>query len=405
MARDNKRSADSGKNDMKQQNQKKRKKRMSGGQKGAVGVLLGLVVGITCMWVIYAGVGQSMVVDKSQYDRYVKAESIIDYVNQNYYVETDENSISDGMYKGIVEGLDDPYSSYMTVDEYKKYEEDANGEYCGVGLVITINDKNQIEVVSVIDGSPAEKAKLKTGDVIRKIDGEDYSGKFAKAADALKGEKGTEVAIEFARDGKVKDISLKREDIKADSVSSKMLDDSIGYVRISQFIKNTGEDFIKAVEKLEKKDAKALIIDLRNNGGGRVDECLKVADKLLGEGVIVCYVDNKGNKTYSNSDKEKTKLKYVLLVNEGTASASEIITAAVKDNKGGKIVGQNTFGKGVIQKVTKMDDGSAIKLTVMQYLSPDGTAIHKKGIKPDYEVKNSDKGDKQLEKAQDILTD
>ncbi len=406
MERNNNNTDDSKQNNMMQQ-AKKKKRRMSGGQKITIGILSGLIAGIFAMWITYAGMGQSMMVSKSDYDRFVKAESIYSSIQNSYYTDVNEEELTTGMYKGIVEGLNDPYSAYMTDEEYKLLCEEMEGQFVGIGVVITINDNEQIEIVSVMDGSPAKKAGLEPGDIINRVDGTEFKT-LEEATKHLKGKQDTEVQVEYLRDKKAKTVSIKRSEIKTVSVTSKVLKEHIGYIDITEFITGTGSDFKKELDKLEKnKDLDGLIIDLRANGGGLVQESLDIADELLDESVIVCYLDNKGNKTYSRAKDGKTKLKYVLLVDEGTASASEILTAAIKDNKGGKIVGTKTFGKGIIQQTQVLDDGSALKLTVMQYLSPNGTEIHKKGIEPDYVVENEEDSSKdaQLKKAMDLLSD
>ena len=221
----------------------------------------------------------------------------------------------------------------------------------------------------------------------------------------IRGKEGTSLKPTYKRDDSKKTVTIVRDTIQIESVKSKIRKDNIGYIRISSFIETTAEDFKKALNEMETARVKGVVIDIRNNGGGLVNEGLEVADKLLGKCTLVCYVDNKGNKTYSYSDKDKTDMPYVLLVDGATASTSEILTAAVKDNNGGKIVGTKTFGKGIIQNTSQFKDGSALKLTVMQYLSPDGNKIHKKGIEPDYVVKlkKNDDTDYQLNKAVELL--
>ena len=205
-------------------------------------------------------------------------------------------------------------------------------------------------------------------------------------------------------DGKEKEIKLIRDKIILKSVTWEMLDDETGYIKISSFLENTGEDFDKALKDVEAKNAKGLILDLRNNGGGLVDQCVEVADEFLDEGVV-CYVEDKNGKTetYDAAD-GKTNIPTVVLINESSASASEILAGALKDN-GFDIVGTKSFGKGVIQTTLTMNDGSALKLTIMQYLSPDKHVIHEKGIKPTVKVKDKEEteADEQLEKAEDLL--
>ncbi len=221
----------------------------------------------------------------------------------------------------------------------------------------------------------------------------------------MRGKPGTKVDIVVLRGEEELDFSITRANIVMQSVRSEMLDGNIGYIRISSFEEKTAEDFKQQVRDMEIKRVKGLVIDLRDNGGGLVESSVQIADLLLDEGVVTYTEDRKGEKEYYKAKAGKTDLPYVILVNGGTASASEILTAAVKDHKGGKIVGTNTYGKGIIQSIEQLSNGDAVKLTIMQYFSPNGSVIHKVGIKPDVEVEAlaTDTTDKQLEKAVELL--
>ena len=258
-------------------------------------------------------------------------------------------------------------------------------------------------MLEVNPGSPADKAGVVPQDLILTVDGESYTDSEVMAS-AIRGKKGTKVTLMIYHDGKEKEIELIRDTITVESVTWEMVDDNIGYIKISSFVENTGADFNNALQSVEGKQPKGLILDLRNNGGGLVDQCVEVADAFLDEGVV-CYVEDKNGKseTYDAVD-GKTAIPTVILINESSASASEILAAALKDN-GFDIVGTKSFGKGVIQTTIEMKDGSALKLTIMQYLSPDKHAIHEKGIKPTVKVEDDDKteADEQLEKAEELL--
>ena len=257
--------------------------------------------------------------------------------------------------------------------------------------------------MSVAKNSPAEKAGVKEGDYILSVDGETYDDSEVMAAH-IRGKKGTEVTLSIYHDEDIRDVKMERDDIVTESVSYKMLDGDIGYIEISEFVENTAEDFQKALNAMEKQGAKGLILDLRNNGGGLVDQCVAVADEFLDEGVV-CYVEDKNGDTSTyDAEDGKTDLETVVLINEGSASASEILAGALKDN-GFEVVGTKSFGKGVIQTTLDMDDGSALKLTIMRYLSPDKHVIHEKGIKPTVSVQDDEdtKADEQLEKAEELL--
>lgn len=336
---------------------------------------------------------------KSLESRYVKAERLIQTIKKYYYKDVDEKDINEGIYKGIFAGLGDKYSGYMTAKEYEMYETAVTGKFEGIGVNITENKKNEIEAINVIPGAPAEKAGIKKGDIIKKVDGKVYED-IDSAARAMRGKKGTKVKVTVARKGKTLDFTVTRDKIVNKTVNSKMLKNNIGYIQITAFEEETGDDFINAVKDMEKKKVKGLVIDLRDNGGGLVNSGVTVADELLGKGVVTYTKDKYGKKEYYKSESGKTKLPYVLLVNGNTASASEILSAAVKDSGEGKIIGIKTYGKGVIQVSQPLGDGSGIKLTVMQYFSPKGHTIHKKGVTPDYVIKNKDG---QLNKAIELL--
>lgn len=332
-----------------------------------------------------------------------KLSEIQSYIDQYYLEDYDSDQLVEGAYKGYVEGLGDPYSAYMTKDEYESWEATATGNYSGVGITFTEDDQGNYTVLSVAKNSPAEKAGVKEGDYILSVDGETYDDSEVMAAH-IRGKKGTEVTLSIYHDEDIRDVKMERDDIVTESVSYKMLDGDIGYIEISEFVENTAEDFQKALNAMEKQGAKGLILDLRNNGGGLVDQCVAVADEFLDEGVV-CYVEDKNGDTSTyDAEDGKTDLETVVLINEGSASASEILAGALKDN-GFEVVGTKSFGKGVIQTTLDMDDGSALKLTIMRYLSPDKHVIHEKGIKPTVSVQDDEdtKADEQLEKAEELL--
>lgn len=332
-----------------------------------------------------------------------KFREISDTISQYYLRDYDDDELIEEAYKGYVKGLGDPYSVYMTKEEYENWEASATGEYSGVGITFSQDEKGRYIVVSVTKNSPAEKAGIEPGDQLLKVDGKSYDDMDLMAA-RIRGEEGTQVEITYSRDGKKKTADMTRAVIHQESVEYEMLEGDTGYICITSFIDNTGDDFSKALSKLEKKGAKRLVLDLRDNGGGIVDECIEVADEFLDEGVV-CYVEDKdGNTDTYDAEDGKTDLPTVVLVNGNSASASEILAGALKDN-GFEIVGTKTFGKGVIQGTFNLEDGSAIKLTVMQYLSPDKNVIHEKGIKPTVKVKDdeSTEKDEQLEKALEVI--
>jgi carboxyl-terminal processing protease len=339
-------------------------------------------------------------------DKYGKLAELEQYIQDKYYVPVDDDKLMEGVYKGLFWGIGDPYSAYLTEQEYNDIMISTTGEYQGIGVTIAPDDSGLINVVSPIDGSPAEKAGIKTGDKIISVGGKTYDGSsIDQAVAAMRGKPGTKVDLVVLRGDNEMEFNITRANIVMQSVRSEVLPDNIGYIRISSFEEKTAEDFKSQLRDMEVKRVKGLVIDLRDNGGGLVESSVQIADMLLDEGVVTYTEDSKGEKEYYNAKAGKTDLPYVIMVNGGTASASEILTAAVKDHKGGKIVGVNTYGKGIIQSIEQLQNGDAVKLTIMQYFSPNGSVIHKVGIKPDVEVEAlaADTTDKQLEKAVELL--
>ena len=361
------------------------------------------------MFMVFGVGGGPVMISNEVYDhyqeleeRYSKVDSIYETVMEGYYIEPDATDLEDGMCKGLMSGLNDPYSAYMTEEEYTSWMESVTGEFEGIGISFTTDEYGNYVVVSVFKDSPAEKAGLEAGDFILAADGKAYPTMDALSA-AIKGKRGTKVTITYERDGKAHDVKITRDKIEETTVESDMLENNIGYIAISSFAENTAEEFRVQLEEMEAKDVNGLVIDLRNNGGGMVNTCQQIADMLLGECEIVSMEDRKGEESVLNSDAEKTDLQYVVLVNENSASASEILAGAVKDNTDNPLVGVTTFGKGIVQTSGQLEDGSALEMTTMQYFSPNGNKIHKKGVKPDYIVENTETEDMQLDKAIELL--
>ena len=316
-----------------------------------------------------------------------------------------EDQLMTGMKRGLLSGVGDPYTNYLTKEDYESLMIMTTGQLQGIGVTVTSNN-NFVEIVSTVKESPAHKAGLKSGDLIIKVDGTEFDGsQLQEAATALRGETGTKVLVTYLRDEKVREVEIIRAEIELESVTSKMLDDQIGYIDIKSFESNTGSDFEKELRGLEMKGAKGLIIDLRDNGGGIVESGVEIADLLLDEGIVAYTEDYKKDRTYYKSVHGKTKLPYVILVNQGTASTSEILVAGVKYHKGGPVVGEKTYGKGVIQTVLGVTPEDYMRITIMEYFSPDGNAIHKQGIQPDYtvELSEGDLKDDQLDKGLELL--
>ncbi len=339
-------------------------------------------------------------------------------IDQYYFGEIDETKLRNGAISGYVEGLGDDYSSYITKDEYENFEANIMGNYVGIGIYMAVyKDSEEIVVVSPIKDSPAEKAGLQPGDIISKVDGVSYKGTdgLENAASKIKGEAGTTVELEIKRNEDIMNFTITREKVIINPVISEVLKNDIGYIQVTSFDEDCSKVFLEKYNELKEKNIKSLIIDIRNNGGGIVDEALTIADYIVPKGKTLMITVNKTEKeeiAYANENPTIT-VPVVILVNENSASASEILAGALRDNECAKIVGTKTFGKGVIQEVLKLLDGSALKLTTAEYYTPNRSKINKVGIDPDEKVElpegvqtsyNIDRDvDTQLKKAIEIL--
>lgn len=341
-------------------------------------------------------------------------------IDKNYYKKADDYDILIGMLKGAVNSLKDPYSYYMTEDEYKKFNEETDGEFAGLGIYVSGSiDDNLITIVAPMKGTPADRAGLKTDDKIIKINGKDFTAdKMDDAVKIMRGKPGEKVKITVLRrdeNGKAKfiDFEIVREIIKVQTVSSKLLKDNIGYISISGFDTPTYNDFDKQYKELKKQGMKKLILDLRNNPGGLLTTSTQVVNTFLDGGLIMYTLDKQNNKETINATKGADDIKIVVLVNKGSASASEIVAGALKDRKRATIIGTQTFGKGIVQTVFNMPDGEGLKLTTSAYYTPSGVNIHGKGIAPDIKVELNKEvktisidnlaKDNQIQKAIEIL--
>ena len=356
--------------------------------------------------------------EKSDIDTYLsKVKKAIDK-NFLWQDKIDEEKLKDGAIKGYVEGLGDKYTEYISKDEMKKFTENINGSFMGIGIYMIADESSgKIIVHHPISDSPAYKAGIKAGDVIVSVDGVEYGyDELNTIADHIKGEAGTKVKLVIERDGKNIDFEIERAKIETNPITSKMLEKDIGYLNLPSFDKDVSKKLKEKIDDLTAKGAKSLILDLRNNGGGMVDECEEITDLFLDKDkTIMTTKDKKGNVQKSVTKNKKTyDLPLVILVNENTASASEILTGALKDNNRIKVIGTKTYGKGVIQSVFNLSDGSGLKITTAEYFTPNGIEINKKGITPDIEVKLPDtvksvyaveeKDDTQLKKAIEELS-
>lgn len=326
-------------------------------------------------------------------------------VKSRYVEDVSVDTLMAGSIKGMVNSLNDPHSVYMDAKMLKDFMIETEGSFGGVGIVIGTKDKT-LTVVAPIEGTPGEKAGIKSGDQIIKIDGQDTKElALDEAVNKIRGPEGSKVVLTIKRGEEIKDYTLTRSNIQIKTVSGKMLDNHIGYIRISMFNEHTGDDFIRKFQELEKQGMKAIVLDLRDNPGGLLNESVKVAGQLVPKGPVVSVVTRDGQRETHSSNLKAPKYPVAVLVNGGSASASEIVAGAVQDTGVGTLIGTKTYGKGSVQTVIRLDEASAIKLTIAKYLTPKDRSINGVGIEPDIPIELPEARDKdaQLEKALEVL--
>ena len=330
--------------------------------------------------------------------------------------EYDEKKLEEGIYSGYMSALGDPYSQYYTEEEYRQLMEEDSGEYRGIGVTVTKNQENNYtEIMAVNKGDPAYNAGIKTGDFIMKVNGKDTSVmSLSEVVTEIKTSEDPVVLVIYQA-GKEMEVSVEKSTISINSVSFEMRKNNIGYISVSQFIDNTDDQFMEAVQDLEKQGMKGLILDLRDNGGGLLNACVNMVSQIIPEGDLIVYTQDKnGNRQdYTSNEAATLDVPIVVLANSNTASASEIMTGCLKDYGLATVLGTKTYGKGIVQSILPLSDGSAVKLTVSAYYTPKGVNIHKKGIEPDIEMEMTDEEwkearddlskDKQIKKAEEIL--
>lgn len=333
-------------------------------------------------------------------------------IDEYYLGEIDDNQLKESAIKGYVEGLGDGYSEYITKEEYEEYKINVTGNYVGIGIYMAVyKDSDEIVVLYPIEGSPAETAGILSGDIILKVNEKEYDGEHLdEASSAIKGDEGTKVKIQLKRDEQIVELEVERKKIIVNPVKAEVKQNNIGYIKLTSFDENISTIFKEKYEEMQKQNKiKSLIIDLRDNGGGIVKEALAIADYMLEKDAkMLITVNKKGNEVIEKSQDEPIiTIPVILLVNENSASASEILVGALKDNNRAKIVGTKTYGKGVIQELLTLKDGSAIKLTTEEYYTPNRTKINKIGIEPDELVEKDEESDSdtdlQLQKAIEML--
>lgn len=336
-----------------------------------------------------------------------KIQLIKEYLDEFYLGDTsNEEELIESAVKGYVAGLGDEYTEYLTKEEYEELMVDVNGDYVGIGIYMTQDRYENIVVLLPIEGSPAEEAGIKTGDIITKVNGEECIGMdLSVVASKVKGEEGTTVNLEIQREGEIINKTVERRTVQINQIETQVLEGNIGYIEILAFDDESSKDFEEKLQDLQNKGIKSLIIDVRDNGGGIVDEAIEIAELFVPKDQIIMKEIAKNGKEERTVAKQDTKIssdiKVIILANENTASASEIFIGALKDNGIAKIVGSRTYGKGVMQEVVPVSSGGALKVTIEEFFTPNGDTINKTGITPDVEIEenNSTEEDEQLQKA------
>lgn len=348
-----------------------------------------------------------------------KIEEINDLIESEFYFDTDEEEIAENVYKGILSGLDDPYSVYYTKEEYAQLQEDTSGAYVGIGVQVSQDaETNIITVVRVFKDSPAAEAGMLPGDIVVAVEDLEISDEeLSEIVKLIKGEEGTSVNLTVYRESisDYVEITATRRKVENATVEYEMLDNQIGYIIVTDFYDVTAEQYEIALKDLEAQGMKGLIVDLRDNPGGLLSAVTEMLDMMLPEGAIVYTEDKNGNRDseYTSSDREQFTKPLVVLINGNSASASEIFAGAIKDYGIGTLVGTKTYGKGIVQRLYELEDGSAIKLTISKYFTPNGNDIHGEGITPDIEIdlpselktqiEISHEEDVQLQKAIEVI--
>lgn len=337
-------------------------------------------------------------------------------IKSKYIYDVDNIKLVDGALKGYIDALGDPYTTYLTKEEMEEFTEEASSEYVGIGIYVS-NVDDQILIVGVMKDSPALEAGIQAGDIITKVNGVEYSGaQLSEATSVLKGKEETNADVTILRNDEEKTVTVTRKKITVEHVASQMIDNDIAYIEISSFDSGVADSFERQLKELLNKGAKKIIIDVRSNGGGIVDEATQIADLFIDKGKSILITKGKNDSekvTTAENDPIVKNIPVAILTNESTASASEILAGALKDQYGATLVGKTTYGKGVIQTLYSLQDGSGIKITTDEYYTPNHNQINKKGLTPDYEVdltvgedgyyETSIDKDAQLLKAREIL--
>lgn len=374
------------------------------------------IMGLTVVIILtYAGIlnldGVMVSGDAALRSKVEKKAALLErYIDQYFLDEVDEEQMADSIYKGIVAGLGDDYAAYYTSDEYETITEKTSGTYCGIGAYVTTNtETGAVTIIKPMTDGPADRAGLKAGDIIYAVDGTKVGDKdISEVLALIKGEVGTKVEIQIVRSGESDylDFTLTREEIEEDTVNSKMVTDSIGYIQVTAFEEVTPEQFRNGLTSLEEEGMQALIIDLRDNGGGLLTAAVDMLDMMLPKGLVV-YTENKQGvaEEYYAEDDEEITIPVTILVNGNSASASEVFAGAMQDEEKAKLIGTTTFGKGIVQTIFDLQDGSALKMTTSKYFTPKGRNIHGTGLEPDIEIELDQETLQQTDESGQITPD
>ncbi len=410
------------------------KKKSGFGKGAAVGAIVGIAATVLLVMLAakiyikltggYLVIGENSVStasssDALDKDTVSKVEELVKYIDLYYNDEYTTEDIQNGMLSGVMEGLGDPYSVYYTKEKYKDLQMSTTGTYYGIGAGLAQNVDTMVVTISkVYEGTPAAEAGLLAGDKLVTVgDIDATSMEVSELVTHIRGKEGTKVHLKVYREStnEYLEFDVERKNIELPSVEGKMLDNGIAYIQISEFQTNTATQFEEILANLEKQDMKGLIVDVRSNPGGLLKSVVQILDDILPEGTVVYTEDKYGKKDVYSSDAKCINYPMVVLVNENSASASEIFAGAIKDYKYGTLVGTKTFGKGIVQSIFPLEDGDALKITTAKYFTPNGNYIHGVGIEPDVELEYEYSGktdeaydmkyDNQLQKAIEIMND
>lgn len=348
-------------------------------------------------------------------DSFDKLFEVKDVLHQQYYQEIDDKILLEGAIKGMVDAVGDPYTVFFNQEEYQEFQDDGEGNYVGIGVMVGIKE-DKIVVITPFEGSPAYEAGIRAGDFILKVEGVEYKGsEMDKAVSVIKGEEGKPVTLTVSQNGTEKEVTIVRASITLVNVESEMVAGNIGHVTMLQFTNNTAKQVREAMEELKDQGAEGYILDLRGNPGGYLDEAVDTASLFVEKGKTVLYTLDKAEqkREYLSKGGDFIGAPLVVLLDEGSASASEVVAGALKDYGAATIVGQKSFGKGIVQMVFNVGNKEGVKVTVSSYYSPNGINIHGEGILPDVEVLLPQgveapltiDNDTQLQKAVEILQD